>query len=204
MGLSALYGPVSAGLMRREGTKRVYLGGVAIVALSYLLLGVSWTGFLGVLGIIVWWLGTTETGLCCSVVCGSSLTNESRATAMGSCESVALGIMSFIGPAIGAFIIGLLGGLKVSMLRPLFFMIFVGELGVFLFIKRFLGECGYIELRISGKNPRPTQWQHATGENFRFPSLLCVGTKVMALCGGLLPYLPPYGNGAAVYPALRQ
>jgi MFS family permease len=144
MGVSAFYGPVSVNFMHREGTKRVYLGGIAIVALSYFLLGISWTWVLGVLGIIVWWVGSTEVGLSCSVVCGSSLANENRATAMGSCETVALGIMSFIGPAAGAFIISMQGGLTTGTLRPLFFIVFAGELGVFWFIRRCLGECGYI------------------------------------------------------------
>lgn len=144
MGLSALYGLLGASLMRRKGTKRVYLGGIAITALAYFILGSSWVGVVGVLGIIIWWLGNTEAGLCCSVVCGSSLRNESRATAMGSCESVALGVMSFIGPAAGALIVGALGGLTIGNLRPLFFLVFAGELGVFLFVKRNLGECGYL------------------------------------------------------------
>jgi len=150
MGMSALYGLIGAGLMRREGTKRVYLGGIAITALAYLVLGSSWSGLLGVLGIIIWWLGNTEAGLCCSVVCGSSLRNENRATAMGSCESVALGVMSFIGPAAGALIVGALGGLTLGSLRPLFFLVFVGELGVFLFVKRHLGECGYLPAKEKG------------------------------------------------------
>lgn len=142
MALSALYGLLGVSLLRRSGTRRVYIDGLAIIALSYLILGVAGSWIFGMAGIMVWWLGSAEVGLCCNVVCGSSLGNKVRATAMGSCESVAQGTMSFIGPAIGAGLVGLLGGLSVAAVRPLFFLAFAGEIGVFLFVRRNLGECG--------------------------------------------------------------
>jgi MFS family permease len=61
---------------------------------------------------------------------------------MGTCESVAQGTMSFIGPAIGAGIVGLLCGLKVATIRPLFFLAFAAEIGCLYFVKRNLTDCG--------------------------------------------------------------
>jgi len=150
MALSALYGLVGASFLRRSGTKKLYLRGLAIVALSYLLLGAAGGWVLGMVGVMAWWLGSTEAGLCCNVVCGNSLRNKSRATAMGSCESVAQGTMSFIGPAVGAGIVGLLGGLSVAAIKPLFFIAFAGELGIIYFVRRSLTESGSL-LPASGK-----------------------------------------------------
>lgn len=144
MALSALFGLLGVSFLKRSGTRRVYIDGLAIIALSYLLLGVAGNWVIGVAGIMIWWLGSTEVGLCCNVVCGNSLGNKVRATAMGSCESVAQGTMSFIGPAIGAGLVGLLGGLSVAAVRPLFFIAFAGEIGVFFFVRRNLGECGIL------------------------------------------------------------
>jgi len=142
MALSALYGLVGASFIKRSGTRRMYLRGLAIVAFSYLVLGLAGGWVVGMAGVMAWWLGSAETGLCCNVVCGSSLENKGRATAMGTCESVAQGTMSFIGPAIGAGIVGLLGGLKVATIRPLFFLAFAGEIGCLYFVKRNLTDCG--------------------------------------------------------------
>lgn len=152
MALSALYGLLGASFLRRFGTRRVYLRGLGIVTLAYFLLGLAggWVKggwIMGMIGVMAWWLGSAESGLCCNVVCGSALENKIRATAMGSCESVALGSMSFIGPAIGAGIIGLLGGLSIPSIRPLFFIACAGEVGVILFIKRNLGECGILAMK---------------------------------------------------------
>ena len=144
MALSALYGLLGASLLRRSGTRLVYLRGLGIVALAYLMLGLSGGWIMGMIGVMAWWLGSAESGLCCNVVCGFSLENKMRATAMGSCESVAQGTMSFLGPAIGAGVIGLLGGMSIASLRPLFFIAFAGEIGVILFVKRSLGECGIL------------------------------------------------------------
>ncbi|MDP2791897.1 MAG: MFS transporter [Rectinemataceae bacterium] len=155
MALSALYGLFGASFLRRSGTRSVYLRGLGVVVLAYLLLGLSNGWVMGMIGVMAWWLGSAESGLCCNVVCGSSLENKIRATAMGSCESVALGSMSFIGPAIGAGLIGMLGGLSIPAIRPLFFIAFAGEIGVLLFVKRNLGECGILSVKgaLSIANP---------------------------------------------------
>jgi len=140
MGLSALYGLVGASFIRNSGTRKIYVRGLAVVALSYLLLGVANGWLLGMAGIMVDWLAFAESGLCCIVVCGGALTNRVRATAMGACESVAQGSMSFIGPAIGAGIVALLGGLAVASIRPLFFIAAAGEVGCLLFVRAALTD----------------------------------------------------------------
>ena len=91
-------------------------------------------------GIVAWWWGNAETGLCCNVVCGICLENRTRATAMGACESVAQGTMSFVGPAVGAALVGLFGGLGTGSIRPLFLIAFAGELGCLWFVGRYLSD----------------------------------------------------------------
>ncbi|HEY9054075.1 MAG TPA: hypothetical protein VIO60_04580, partial [Rectinemataceae bacterium] len=143
MGLSAFYGLFGIWLMHVEGLKRVYLGGILMTAFAYLLLGLSPGWVLAASGIVAWWWGSAESGLCCNVVCGGSLKNEIRATAMGMCESVAQGTMSFLGPLLGAAVIGLVGvGVSgsppPSALRPLFYLAAAGEIGCFIYLGRSL------------------------------------------------------------------
>lgn len=140
MAVSAFYGLLGVYLMHRHGTKKVYIAGLVVTAFSYLVLGIAWSWLPALVGVVAWWWGNAETGLCCNVVCGSSLGNRVRATAMGACESVAQGTMSFIGPAIGAALIALAGGMSVPSVRPLFFVAFLGELGCLYFVARKLGD----------------------------------------------------------------
>jgi len=159
MAVSALYGLLGAFFIREFGTKKIYLSGLSLVALSYLVLGVSGGWIMAMAGMIAWWLGSTEVALCCNIVCGSSMENNVRATAMGSCESVAQGTMSFLGPAIGAGLIGLLGGLNVTTIRPLFFIAFFAEIGCFLFVGRNLTECAATATRKKSSILRETPFK---------------------------------------------
>jgi len=141
MGISALYGLTGAFFIYNLGPKKVYITSLCMVAISYLFLGIANNWIIALIAMVLWWLGSTEAGLCCNVICSGSLQNRVRATSMGACESVAQGIMSFIGPTIGAVLIGFWGGLQINNIRFLCFIAFWGEIGCVAFIKFNFTEC---------------------------------------------------------------
>ncbi|HON42648.1 MAG TPA: hypothetical protein PLM74_05880, partial [Bacillota bacterium] len=93
MAAGAVLGLASAAAANRLGTKRVYVIGVALVGLSYLVTGLASSWVVALMGTMIWWCGSTVSGHTCGIVCGSSLLNKDRATAMGCCESLAQGVM---------------------------------------------------------------------------------------------------------------
>jgi MFS family permease len=195
MAISALYGLLGAFFIRGFGPKRTYLTGLLIVALSYASLGIAHSWVFALIGMVLWWLGSTEAGLCCNVVCGSSLENRTRATAMSCCESVAQGAMSFLGPVIGALLIGLQGGLSLDTIRPLFFIAALAEIGVVGFVKRNLAEA-----------PSPTRRQGRPAEesnpflilkrrkgHWKFIAVTCLATMPTSM---VLPFVQVYAREA--------
>ena len=70
---------------------------------------------------LAYWVGLGTSMHSCSVICGSSLSNEDRATAMSVCESLAAGLLGMLGPMVGAFLVipvaaGLIVGEALTML----------------------------------------------------------------------------------------
>ncbi len=72
------------------------------------------------IGAVIWWCGSTVSSHSCGIVCGSSLLNSDRATAMGCCESLGQGVMGLAGPVIGAVLVTWFGGVSTQGIRPLF------------------------------------------------------------------------------------
>ncbi len=119
----AVVGLVSAAAASRMGTKRVYVIGVAMVGLSYLVTGFAGNWAVALVGAMVWWCGSTISSHSCGIVCGSSLLNKDRVTAMGCCESLAQGVMGLAGPVIGAVLVTRFGGVCVGGIRPVFLIV---------------------------------------------------------------------------------
>ena len=73
MAAGAVLGLVSAAAANSLGTKRVYVIGVALVGLSYLVTGLASSWVVALMGTMIWWCGSTVAGHSCGIVCGSSL-----------------------------------------------------------------------------------------------------------------------------------
>lgn len=120
MAAGAVLGLASATAANLIGTKRVYVIGVALAGLSYLVTGLANNWVVALMGAMIWWCGSTASSHSCGIVCGSSLLNKDRATAMGCCESLAQGVMGFAGPVIGAMLVTRFGGVSAQGIRPIF------------------------------------------------------------------------------------
>ena len=132
MGVGGLLAPFTGWFIDRIGARKIYLVGIGLFALAYLIYGVaqSWTTI--IVAMIVYWLGYNVAWPCCTVICANCLANKDRATAMSLCESIAWGAMGMVGPVLGAFLVTTFGGISVSGVRPLFFISLGGTVLTFL------------------------------------------------------------------------
>jgi len=142
MGMAAagLLGPFLGWIVDQTGVKRVYLSGIALLAASYLIYGVANGWLIIVIAMITYWLGMTASMQGCAVICGNSLANEDRVTAMSCCETFAAGLLGMIAPMIGALLVARFGGVNVDGIRPLFFITLAGTIGTFFFILKALPD----------------------------------------------------------------
>lgn len=140
---AAVLGLVASAAANWIGTKRLYVIGVALVGLSYLVTGLAGKWVAALMGTMIWWCGSTAAGHSCGIVCGSSLANKDRATAMGCCESLAQGVMGLAGPVIGAILVTRFGGVSVRGIKPVFFIASALSLVSLLFILTQLSQPEY-------------------------------------------------------------
>ena len=134
MGVAALGGPSAGQAIDRIGFKRIYLIGIGLLAISFFTYGVAQSWSIIVIATLTYWLGFTISMHSCSVVCGTLLSSEDRATAMSCCESFAPGLLGMIGPMLGAMLVTSFGGVNVSGIRPLFFISLAGTIATFFLI----------------------------------------------------------------------
>jgi MFS family permease len=134
MGAAGMLGPFTGWLIDRIGTKKIYLAGIGLLAISYLSFGVAQSWPIIIVAMLTYWSGFTVSIHGCSVICANSLPVAERATAMSCCETLAAGFLGMISPVIGAWLVGLFGGVNVSGIRPLFFLNLAGTLFTFFFV----------------------------------------------------------------------
>jgi MFS family permease len=134
MGAAAILSPFTGWLIDRIGTKRIYLVGISLLAISFLTYGIAQSWPIIIIAMLAYWVGFTTSMHGCSVICGNSLAKEDRVTAMSCCETLALGLMGMGGPMLGALLVTTFGGINVSGIRPLFFISLAGTIATFVFL----------------------------------------------------------------------
>jgi len=134
MGTGGLVGPVTGWLIDRIGVKGIYLVGIAMLAVSYLVYGLAQGWGIIIIAMIAYWVGYGVSGHSCAVICGNSLTSQDRATAMSLCETFAAGILGMAAPMLGACLVTAFGGVNISGIRPLFFVSLAGVIATFFLI----------------------------------------------------------------------
>jgi MFS family permease len=132
--------PLTGWFIDRTGPKRVYLLGIGFLAVSYLAYGIAQSWVVTVLAMVVYWVGFSVSIHSCATVCGNCLANRDRATGMMICETVAAGLLGMAGPMLGAWLVGLSGGISAGGIRPLFFVSALISAATFLVIWTQLSE----------------------------------------------------------------
>ncbi len=122
MGIAGILSLLSGWLIDRIGTKKIYLTGITMLAISYIFYGLATNWAIIIIAMIAYWLGFTTSVHSCATVCANSLANQDRATGMSLCETFAAGFLGMAGPMLGALIVTEFGGVNVRGIRPLFFI----------------------------------------------------------------------------------
>jgi len=134
IGFAGLLGPLTGLLIDRTGPKVIYLAGIALIAVSWFLYAIAQDWLIIIFAMLAYWIGFGTSMHCCSFICGSSLANEDRATAMSVCESLAAGVLGMIGPMLGAFLVVRFGGVSTQGIRPLFYICLAGTIFTFFLV----------------------------------------------------------------------
>jgi MFS family permease len=151
--VAGLCGPFTGWLIDRIGPKKIYLIGIAVISISYLVYGLarSWEATIGAM--IAYWLGFSTSIHSCATICGNCLVNRDRATGMLICETVAAGVLGVAGPIIATWMVTLCGGVNADGIRPLFFSALIVTSVTFVIVLTQLSECRWAELKTRTGNP---------------------------------------------------
>ena len=121
-------------LMDKVGPKRIYLAGILLLCLSWLIYGIAGSWPVIIPAMILYYVGYKTSIHSCAGICANSLCKENRATAMSICETLATGLLGIVGPLLGAFVVGRSGGISVRGIRPLFFICLAGNIATLLLV----------------------------------------------------------------------
>ncbi|MDP2644918.1 MAG: MFS transporter [Desulfobacterales bacterium] len=138
--IAAATGPLTGWYMDRLGPKKIYLVGIAFMAVSYLVYGIAQNWETAIIAMIAYWLGFSTGIHSCATICGNCLANQDRATGMTICETVGAGLLGMAGPMLATWVISLGGGVNVKGIRPLFFLGLLVTCGAYMLVQSQLSE----------------------------------------------------------------
>lgn len=193
MGVAAISGFLGGGLIDRIGVKKIYLLGITVLAISYLIYGLANTWPVLIVAMMAYWLGNNTSFLGCGVVCANCLKNEERATGMSICETFGMGLLGFAAPMVGASLVTAFGGINVESIRPLFFISAAGITVTFFLILTRLSNRNW---RITGRVD--TTFFHGFTQTFKegrnLKRMLIIASLTGMEMGMVTPYIQPYAN----------
>jgi DHA1 family solute carrier family 18 vesicular amine transporter 1/2 len=193
MGVAAISGLLSGGIIDKVGVKKIYLLGIVILAASYLIYGFAGSWPILIVAMIAYWFGNNTATLGCSVVCANCLKSEDRATGMSICETFGMGLLSIAAPMLGAWIVTAFGGINVQGIRPLFFVCVAGVAITFFLILIQLSNRNW---RITGRTD-PSFFQgfaQVFKEGHNLKRWLIIASLTGMEMGMVTPYIQPYAN----------
>jgi DHA1 family multidrug resistance protein-like MFS transporter len=134
MAVGGITGLLSGWLIDRTGVKRIYLAGMVVVAVSFLVYGLAQSWSIIIVAMVAYWLGNNASIQGCVVICANCLKSHERATGMSICETFGMGLLGLAAPMVGAWLVTAFGGINVEGIRPLFFICLGGTAAAFLLI----------------------------------------------------------------------
>jgi len=125
--LAGLLGPYTGQFIDKNGPRKIYLLGIAILMVSYLTYGFANSWQICAAALIIYYLASGTSMHSCATICGNCLVNKDRARGMLVCESLAAGLLGMAGPMLAAFVlvnlVGVIGApTSAGQIRPLFFI----------------------------------------------------------------------------------
>jgi MFS family permease len=193
MGVAAISGFFSGGLVDRIGVKKIYLLGIVILAASYLIYGLAGSWPILIIAMVAYWLGNNTAILGCSVVCANCLKSANRATGMSICETFGMGLLSLAAPMLAAWMVTAFGGVNVQGIRPLFLVCAAGVAVTFILVLTRLSNRGWRNTRSNGSNFFQGFSQiFKEGRNLK--RMLIIASLTGMEMGMVTPYIQPFAN----------
>lgn len=150
MAIAGLISPFIGWFIDRIGPKKIYLLGIAMLAISYFSYGIAHNWTVTIIAMVAYWIGLSSSIHSCATVCGNCLANKDRATGMTICETFAAGLLGMAGPLVGTWLVAAFGGVNPSGIRPLFFVGLAITLATFLLV---LARLSNRKWRVSNARP---------------------------------------------------
>jgi MFS family permease len=194
MAVAGLFGPLTGWLIDRLGAKRIYLIGISLRMLSYLQYGLAQNWLATIPAMMSYWLGYSTSVLGCATICGNCLANQDRARGMMFCETVAAGVLGMLGPMLGAWIVGLSGGVGVSGIRPLYIVGLLASCGTFFLVLTQLSDRRW---RVIGTSARPNLFQdlqQVFKEGRNLKRWIVIGSICQLPLGMVLPFAQVFAH----------
>jgi MFS family permease len=194
MAVAGLFGPLTGWFIDRVGTKRIYLIGIGLLMLSYLLYGLAQSWLAAIPAMMAYWLGFSTSVLGCATICGNCLANKDRAQGMTFCETIAAGLLGMLGPVLGAWLVGVFGGVGVGGIRPLYFVGLVASAGTFLLVLTQLSDRRW---RVIGTSTRPSLFrdlQQVFKQGRNLKRWILIGSICQLPLGMVLPFFQVFAH----------
>jgi MFS family permease len=153
MVVAGVAGPFSGWLIDKTGVKKIYLIGIGVTALSYLVYGLAHSWSVIIIAMIAYYLGTFTSIQGCAVICANCLKSNERATGMSICETFGMGLLGLLAPMLGAWLVTVFGGVNINGIRPLFFVSLSGVGVTFLLILNQLSNHSWVLKNNTRLNP---------------------------------------------------
>lgn len=143
MAIGGILGPLVGWLIDKIGVKQIYLIGITILAVSYLIYGLAQSWPIIIVAMLTYWMGNQPSMLSCGVICANCLKSGERASGMAVCETFGMGLLGFVAPMVGAWLVTRFGGLNVEGIRPLFIICMGGVAITFFLVLTQLSNRGW-------------------------------------------------------------
>ena len=134
MAIAGISAPLNGWLIDKTGIKKIYLIGIVILAVSYLIYGLAQSWPIIIIAMVAYWLGSNASIQGCGVICANCLKSDERVTGMSLCETFGMGLLGLAAPMVGAWLVTAFGGVNVNGIRPLFFVCAAGVVATFFLI----------------------------------------------------------------------
>ena len=103
--MAGILGPWVGGFIDRNGSRKVYLLGIVILFVAYMMYAAAPSWQFCMVAMVLYYLGYGLSIQSCATICGTCLQTCDRARGMLVCESLAAGLLGMIGPMISAFVL---------------------------------------------------------------------------------------------------
>lgn len=174
----------------RYSVRKIYLAGVALAVFVPLLYALAFRWEYIAVAILL--SGLTARLASCVIICDLSLPNEDRATGKALCEGIGA-LPGLLAPTAAAVIITWFGGLTAEGIRPLFWIQFVVQIVLFLFVALKLSEVERPKLEPKRFDP-VGDFREVFRRGSSTKRWLLFLSLSMFSSGLMVPYRYPYAN----------